>query len=231
MARKIERQSETTPSNTLDEYLWNQKLGVSSIPPIDPNQGQASPTSLPPDPSAAPIINFDSSIAPSDQFGSGISGEYQRIDTQTPNTTPASVPARSKAAAVSTLYGDVNPTPTIGDSGNNGSQANRNNSSENLPNGPDVSPSASPAAVGEEEGGAGLAADLGEAASLAAFASKHWINSVLEPKEAKFKYIRHNKKTGKWEIFSKHTGKTLSTHTSKEKAIEAFKAMESHIHD
>ncbi len=181
MARKIERQSETTPSNTLDEYLWNQKLGVSSIPPIDPNQGQASPTSLPPDPSAAPIINFDSSIAPSDQFGSGISGEYQRINTQTPNTTPASVPATSKAAAVSTLYGDVNPTPTIGDSGNNGSQANRNNSSENLPNGPDASPATSPAAVGEEEGGAGLAADLGEAASLAAFASKHWVGSVLDP--------------------------------------------------
>lgn len=315
MTRKIERQSETTPSNTLDEYLWNQKLGVSSIPPIDPNQGQASPTSLPPDPSAAPIINFDSSIAPSDQFGSGISGEYQRIDTQTPNTTPASVPARSKAAAVSTLYGDVNPTPTIGDSGNNGSQANRNNSSENLPNGPDASPVDSPAAVGEEEGGAGLAADLGEAASLAAFASKHWVGSVLDPvyasndnegdylfdngidddevldahnhgidvedyartrnngvshddaiyelapsdpdlvyhdlygrakpKEASmnwndryagkdkgkkdhYKYIK--KRGDKFVIIQKGTGKVLSTHDSKEKAIAAFKAMEMHLH-
>ena len=244
MARKIERQSETTPSNTLDEYLWNQKLGVSSIPPIDPNQGQASPTSLPPDPSAAPIINFDSSIAPSDQFGSGISGEYQRINTQTPNTTPASVPATSKAAAVSTLYGDVNPTPTIGDSGNNGSQANRNNSSENLPNGPDASPATSPAAVGEEAGGAGLAADIGEAATLA-LASKHWIGSTLDPKEASmnwndryagkdkgkkdhYKYIK--KRGDKFVIIQKGTGKVLSTHDSKEKAIAAFKAMEMHLH-
>ena len=117
----------------------------------------------------------------------------------------------------------------------NGSQANRNNSSENLPNGPDSFSPESPGAAGEEEGGAALASELGEASSLAAFASKRFIHSVLDPindnlKEAKFKYIRHNKKTGKWEIFSKKTGKTLSTHDSEKKAQEAFAAMEAHLH-
>jgi sarcosine oxidase delta subunit len=49
-------------------------------------------------------------------------------------------------------------------------------------------------------------------------------------KFAKYKYIRHNNKTGKWEIWQESTGKTLSTHDSKEKAEAAFRAMESHMH-
>lgn len=410
MARKIARQSEVTPTNTIDEYLWNNRLGVTQLPPVNPSQGQPNTSSLPPDPSAAPTLDYDSSIAPNDQFGSGVSGAGQLIAPKTPNTTPASNPARSKAAsndmgafdlakhlmdehgvgtryirdhdenvklhdddhanypddphymktsavsivhagddeesigahlvshhdvdppyvtdvlrfrgasksdyiltlqelhnlthrhpeysenliehehktsAVSTLYGDVDPTPTTGESssGNgpqvqppnepnnpkvtpegpaegaegaaaegaegaasgigslaelaplalaskrladNGSQSNRNNSSENLPNGPDAK-SVSPAAAGEEEGGAGLATDLGEAASLAVLASKHFIGSVLDPvtdnlKFSKYHYIR--KEGDQYCIWQKNTGKTLSCHDSKEKAEASFRAME-----
>lgn len=42
-------------------------------------------------------------------------------------------------------------------------------------------------------------------------------------KTAEYHYIRQN--GDKWEIFQKGTGKTLSTHDSKEKAEEAFRAM------
>lgn len=259
MTRKIARQSETTPLNTIDNYLWNERLGVTQLPeagtpqPQDPNT-----SSLPPQSSQAPALEYDSSQSQSDMFGTGVSGADQLIaPPKAPNTMPASNPARSKAAAnqvnnintpsrliqhfglghrhsaVSTLYGDVNPTPTTGESsGGNGSQSNRNNSSEEEPGGPTSSP-VNNLAEGEE-GGAGLAADLGEAASLALAASNHWVSGVLEPpsrvKTAKFKYIRHNSKTGKWEIFSKKTGKTLSTHDSEKKAQEAFRAMESNMH-
>jgi hypothetical protein len=79
----------------------------------------------------------------------------------------------SYKTAVSTLYGDVDPTPTTGESSNNGSQSNRNNSPDEEPGGPGPSPSKAPAAAGELEGGAGLASELGEAASLAVLASKY----------------------------------------------------------
>ncbi len=186
MTRKVARQSETTPIKTIDEYLWSARLGIAQLPDINPGATQSPTSSLPPDPSAAPALDFDANMGtPSDMFGSGVSGGGQLIAPPPPNTTPASVPAIGKAGAVSTLYGDVNPTPTIGESSsppdNNGSQSNRNNSSENLPNGPDSGSPISPAAMGEEEGGAGLAADLGEAASVAALASKHWVGSVLDP--------------------------------------------------
>ncbi len=300
--RKITRQSEVTPTKTIDEYLWNERLGVTQLPPVDDSQGQANTSSLPPQASAAPTIDYDSSSGQSDMYGSGVSGQGQLIAPKAPTEAPRSTPAVSKAAAssstyldncpdcgkkildydmdgyecndgqrwcgthhpksctdhnrldlqkeiddsnkkffdlnklfeanktsaVSTLYGDVNPTPTTGDA-NNGSQAGRGSTPDDLPNGPD-SKSVSPAAAGEEEGGAGLASELGEAASVAAFASKHFIGSVLDPKEAKYKYIRHNAKTGKWEIWSKKTGKTLSTHASKSEAESAFRAMESHLH-
>jgi hypothetical protein len=272
-----------------DEYnepSWNERLGVTQMPPADMSQGQPQTSSLPPESSQAPTIDYDASAGQSDMFGSGVSGQDQLIAPKAPVTTPASVPARSKTAAtatpegafelanhllnvhgwssdkirdhdqnvehhnawhsddhlvngtdhrhsskeaaISTLYGDVEPTPTTGESGNDGSQANRNNSSDNLPNGPDSAP-AKGLAEGEE-GGAGLAADVGEVASIAAFASKHWIPSALDPKEAKFKYIRHNSKTGKWEIFQKGTGKTLSTHDSEKQAEKAFSAMEANMH-
>jgi len=289
MTRKIARQSEVTPLNTIDHYLWNERLGVTQLPPTDPtdmSQEQSPTSSLPPQTSQAPAVDYDSSVAPSDMLGTGVSGTEQLIAPKAPMTTPASVPARSKAAgktfdlinhlfdehgfegkdihdheynveshdlahlpedvmpfsgeidtnhypktsAVSTLYGDVNPTPTTGESSGNGSQSNRNNSPDKEPGGPSSSPEAAPAAAGEEEGGAGLAASLGEDASLALLASKYKIGSALDPIVAKFKYIRHNKKTGKWEIFQKGTGKTLSTHDSKEKAESAFRAMESHMH-
>ncbi len=287
MTRKVARQSETTPTHTVDEYLWNERLGVAAIPPIDTAQNQPQTSSLPPQSSAAPTIDYDAANAQSDMFGSGVSSEGQAIAPKTPNTTPASIPARARAAAisstnqvgldncpgcgkrikdfdedgyechngqrwcgthhpqsctdhglfdnktsaVSTVYGDVEPTPTTGESGNDGSQANRNNSSEKLPNGPDSGGSpTSPAAVGEEAGGAGLAADIGEAASIAALASKHWIGSTLDPKESKkdkeeghYKYVK--KRGDKWVIIQKGTGKVLSTHDSREKAIASFKAM------
>jgi hypothetical protein len=297
MTKKIARQSETTPLKTIDDYLWNERLGVAQLPPVDMSQqGQPNTSSLPPQPSQAPTIDYDAANAQSDMFGSGVANTGQILAPKEPNTTPASVPARSKVAAISTLYGDVNPTPTTGESNNNGAQANRNNSSENLPNGPDATPAKGLVAEGEE-GGAGLAADLGEAGSLALLASKRWVGSVLDPKEAaieeqhscpgcgestdrnwvqgsckvcgydsskekenkqlekiggidmstwserlagtadgenlktaKYKYIRHNKKTGKWEIWQKSTGKTLSTHDSKEKAQEAFRAMMNSMH-
>ncbi len=184
MTRKIARQSETTPLKTIDEYLWNERLGVAQLPDIMPGTTPSNTSSLPPDPSAAPDVNYDASVPGSqnDMFGSGVNSSGQPIAPKAPNTTPASVPATGKVAGVSTLYGDVNPTPTTGESGNDGSQANRNNSSENLPNGPDSGAPAgsSAAAAGEEAGGAGLASDLGEAATLA-LASKHWVGSVLDP--------------------------------------------------
>jgi hypothetical protein len=247
MTRKISRQSETYPINDIDEYLWNKRLGISTqLPQTMPSQNQQSTSSLPPQPSQAPDLEYDASLSQSDMFGSGISGGNQMIAPKPIDTTPASVPAVSKAAknfmngnnslsgktsAVSTLYGDVSPTPTTGESG--GSQANPNDSSSNLPEGPE-SNSVSNIAP-EEEGGAGLASDLGEAASLAAFANKHWIGSVLDPKESKkddekghYKYIKH--RNGKWVIIQKGTGKVLSTHDSREKAIESFKAMEMSKH-
>jgi hypothetical protein len=278
MARKIARQSEVTPLKTIDEYLWNERLGVTQLPPVNTSQGQPNTSSLPPQSSQAPTIDYDSANGENDMFGSGVSSEGQAIAPKAPMEVPKSTPAVSKAAAVSTLYGDVNPTPTTGESSNgnsddkpqpdpqepeepvapeaedvaadvakvlpalarkrladNGSQANRNNSSENLPNGPDSFSPESPGAAGEEEGGAALASELGEASSLAAFASKRFIHSVLDPindnlKEAKFKYIRHNKKTGKWEIWQKGTGKTLSTHDSKAEAESAFRGMERSMH-
>jgi hypothetical protein len=288
MTRKIARQSEATPLHTLDDYLWNQRLGVTQLPPIDMSQGEANTSSLPPQTSQAPTIDYDSSVSPSDMFGSGVSGQGQLIAPKAPTEVPRSTPAVGKTAstgafdlakhlmddhgvsknsirdhdenvklhvqehvnypddphymsntdrygeplnktsAISTLYGDVDPTPTTGESSGNGAQSNRNNSSEHLPNGPDSSPT-SGLAEGEE-GGAGLAADLGEAGSLALLASKYKIGSALDPIVAKFKYIRHNKKTGKWEIFSRKTGKTLSTHSSEKEAESAFKAMESNMH-
>jgi hypothetical protein len=282
MTRKIARQSEVTPLNTIDEYLWNERLGVTQLPPTDVSQqGQSPISSLPPQSSQAPTIDYDSSSGESDMNGSGVSGQGQLIAPKVPQQERSSTPAVSKAAstdspfkladhlmtehamdndlirdheenvklhnqehsnfptslghkhsyktAVSTLYGDVDPTPTTGES-NNGSQSNRNNSPDEEPGGPGPSPSKAPAAAGELEGGAGLASDLGEAASLAVLANKYHIGSALDPKAAKFKYIRHNSKTGKWEIFSKHTGKTLSTHDSEKQAEKAFSAMEANMH-
>ena len=183
MTRKIARQSEVTPINTIDEYQWNERLGIAQIPSVMPSSQQSS-SSLPPQSSQAPTIDYDASKNQSDMFGTGLNGEGQAIapKTQTPQTS--STPAVSKAAAVSTLYGDVSPTPTTGESSgggsnNNGAQSNRNNSSESLPNGPDSKPAGNIAA--EEEGGAGLAADLGEAASLAVLANKYRIKGILEP--------------------------------------------------
>jgi hypothetical protein len=368
MTRKIARQSEVTPLNTIDEYLWNERLGVTQLPQSDMSQGQSPTSTLPPQSSQAPTVDYDSSVAPSDMFGSGVSGQNQLIAPKVPEQERSSAPAVSKAAAssstyldncpecgerikddtdtgyechdgqrwcgthhpkscpdhnffnrtssadsplgladhlmtehgmlnelirdhdenvklhdqehrdwpnsgghkhpehklvssmglnntdpmgldtnsdmglsgggykhsyktaVSTLYGDVDPTPTTGESSNNGSQSNRNNSPDEEPGGPGNGPSKAPAAAGEEEGGAGLASGLGEAAELAVLAKKRWIGSVLDPKEAKFKYIRHNSKTGKWEIFSKKTGKTLSTHDSEKQAEKAFSAMEANMH-
>ena len=131
----------------------------------------------------------------------------------------------SKESAISTLYGDVETLlpqlvrATV-------PKQNRNSSSENLPNGPDASP-VSGLAEGEE-GGAGLAADLGEAGSLALLASKRFIKSVLDPvddnlKFAKYHYIR--KEGDQYCIWQKKTGKTLSCHDSKEKAEAAFRGM------
>ena len=284
MTRKIARQSEVTPLNTIDEYLWNERLGVSQLPETGiPQVQDPNLSSLPPQPNQAPALEYDSSQSQSDMFGTGVSGAGQLISPKTPNTTPASVPARSKAAskdsafglaehlmdehgfgnedirdheenvkshndlhsyegaqfgdsiglghrhsAVSTLYGDVSPTPTTGESSNNGAQANRNNSSESLPNGPDSGSPTTPAATAEE-GGAGLAADLGEAATLALVASKYRIGSTLDPvdnnlKFAKYHYIR--KEGDEWCIWQKNTGKTLSCHSSKEKAEASFRALE-----
>ncbi len=388
MTRKIARQSDITPLKTIDEYLWNERLGVSQLPTVMPGTTPSNTSSLPPDPSAAPDVNYDASVPGSqnDMFGSGVNSSGQPIAPKAPNTTPPSVPATGKVAhkdvvtsddeqlaghlkselhgftqehfdlvkrqkngspspltldflhnlahapelqekvmrelqkeaGVSTLYGDVNPTPTTGESGNDGSQANRNNSSENLPNGPDSGAPAgsSAAAAGEEEGGAGLASDLGEAATLA-LASKHWVGSVLDPvyanidpdevlsahnqgidvedyvstrnngvnhddaisnlapsdsnrthsdlfgrdepsdlvyqdlygrdkpkeasmnwesrfagkddkEEGHYKYIK--KRGDKYVIIQKGTGKVLSTHDSREKAIASFKAMEMSKH-
>lgn len=299
MARKIARQAEVTQSKTMDEYLWNERLGVAQIPDVMPGTTPAPTSSLPPQPSAAPDINYDAnSGAQSDMFGSGVSGAEQLIK---PPTAPASVtpssPAVSKAAAISTLYGDVNPTPTVGDTGGggggggnpnnpqpepnpeipqppkavpdaapaedaastlsdlgevaglaalaskrwigsvldtNGAQSNRNDSSEKLPNGPD---SGSYRNVAQrEEGGAELAADLGEPATLA-FASKNgkgnkmkkWAKRLGENvKTAKYHYIR--KEGDQWCIWQKKTGKTLSCHDSKKKAEKAFRAMEMSKH-
>ena len=232
MTRKVARQSEVTPLNTIDNYLWNERLGVTQLPPVDPtnmSQGQPNLSSVPPDASQASPIDFGAANGENDMFGSGVDSEGRQIAPKAPVTTPASVPARSKAAAISTLYGDVNPTPTTGESSGNSSQPNPNNSSNHLPKGPDSSP-VSPAAAGEEEGGAGLAASLGEDASLALLASKYRIGSALDPIVAKFKYIRHNKKTGKWEIWQRSTGKTLSTHDSEAEAEKAFRGMETGMH-
>ena len=43
-----------------------------------------------------------------------------------------------------------------------------------------------------------------------------------------YKYIKH--RNGKWVIIQKGTGKVLSTHDSREKAIASFKAMEMSKH-
>jgi len=372
MARKIARQSETTPSKTIDDYLWNERLGVTQLPPVDTSQGQQNMSSLPPQTSQAPTIDYDAANGQNDMFGSGVSSEGQPIAPKVPMQERSSAPAVSKAAsneafnyhqlaqhlidehefnyddisdhannvkehndlhssepaqfgdqlglghrhsavskpkaaniihtasddestgvhlmthhdvdpeyvanvlrpkeastsyepiltleelhnlthrnkqvyaknliehehplpdktsAVSTLYGDVNPTPTTGDGGGNGSQSGRNNSPDPEPNSPEE-PSASNVAP-EEEGGAGLASELGEAASLAAFASKRFINDMLTPvddnlKFAKYHYIR--KEGNQYCIWSKHTGKTLSCHDSESEAESAFRAMEAHLH-
>lgn len=47
-------------------------------------------------------------------------------------------------------------------------------------------------------------------------------------KTSKYNYIRE--RDGKWEIWQKDTGKTLSTHDSKEKAEEAFRGMMNSMH-
>ncbi len=186
MPRKVTRQIETTPSKTMDEYLWNERLGIAQMPEIMPPTAPATPantSSLPPQSSAAPPIEDGASVGQSDIYGTGSTGAFTPINPVVPHTAPPSAPAIGKAAAVTTDYGTVNPTPTIGEnnppSSGNGSQTNRNNSSENLPNGPEGGEATNIAPL--EEGGSGLAADVGEAASIAALANKHWVGSVLDP--------------------------------------------------
>jgi hypothetical protein len=54
------------------------------------------------------------------------------------------------------------------------------------------------------------------------------MNTVNGSKTAEYHYIREN--GGKYEIWQKGTGKTLSTHDSRGEAESAFRAMESHMH-
>ena len=49
-------------------------------------------------------------------------------------------------------------------------------------------------------------------------------------KEEKDHYQYIKERNGKWVIIQKGTGKVLSTHATREKAIAAFKAMMAHKH-
>ena len=64
MSRKIARQSETTPFSTVDDYLWNKKLGITQLPPVDVLRDNPILLSLPPQSSQAPTIDFDSVNSP-----------------------------------------------------------------------------------------------------------------------------------------------------------------------
>ena len=183
MTRKIARQSEATPSKTIDEYLWNERLGVAQLPEVMPGTTPAPTSSLPPEASAAPVIDFGANAGtPSDMFGSGVSGAGTLIKPQTaPASVTPSAPAVSKAAAISTLYGDVNPTPTIGDTGSGGNGGGNPNDPQPEPT-PETPqpPKAVPDAAPAEDAAASALSDVGEVAGLAALASKRWISSVLD---------------------------------------------------